>query len=166
MAAIVSGIKRNHSINCTAKNATEQDAGHKVAALAPLREKVFFRTWSACFISNFAQFILGVGVAWEMTRLTSSPAMVELVQTAMMLPLMLVALPAGAIADVFDRRKIALPGLGIASFFGSTRSVLGFQLRETINSPVAPYPRTFDLDYLRAEIAEDLAAERPCQDPA
>ena len=70
--------------------------------------------------------ILGVGVAWEMTRLTSSVSMVALVQTAMMLPLMLVALPAGAIADMFDRRKVAMVGLGIAAMFGSMLSVLTF----------------------------------------
>lgn len=91
-----------------------------------MREPVFLRIWSASLLSNFGQLILGVGVAWEMTRLTSSPSMVALVQTAMMLPLMLVALPAGAIADTFDRRKIAMLGLGIAAFFGSTLSVLAF----------------------------------------
>jgi MFS family permease len=95
-------------------------------ALAPLREPVFRRIWGASFLSNFGQLTLGVVVAWEMTRLTSSPAMVALVQTAMMLPLMLVALPAGAIADTFDRRKIAMLGLGIAAFFGSVLSVLAF----------------------------------------
>ena len=98
----------------------------KGGALAPLREPVFRRIWGASFLSNFGQLILGVGVAWEMTRLTSSPAMVALVQTALMLPLMLVALPAGAIADTFDRRKIAMLGLVIAAFFGSVLSVLAF----------------------------------------
>ncbi len=98
----------------------------KGAALAPLREPVFRRIWSASFLSNFGQLILGVGVAWEMTRLTNSPDMVALVQTAMMLPLMLVALPAGAIADTFDRRKVAMLGLGIAAFFGSILSGLAF----------------------------------------
>jgi len=61
-----------------------------------------------------------------MTRLTSVPGMVALVQTAMMLPLMLVALPAGAIADMFDRKKVAMLGLGIAAFFGATLSALAF----------------------------------------
>jgi predicted MFS family arabinose efflux permease len=95
-------------------------------ALAPLREPVFSRIWAASILANFGQLILGVGVAWEMTRLTSSASMVALVQTAMMLPLMLVALPAGAIADMFDRRRIAMLGLGIAAFFGSTLSALAF----------------------------------------
>lgn len=52
--------------------------------------------------------------------------MVALVQTAMMLPLMLVALPAGAIADVFDRRKVAMAGLAIAAGFGSLLSALAY----------------------------------------
>ena len=96
------------------------------AALAPLREPAFLRIWSASVLSNFGQMILGVGVAWEMTRLTSVPGMVALVQTAMMLPLMLVALPAGAIADTFDRKRVAITGLCISAFFGSTLSALAF----------------------------------------
>ncbi len=99
---------------------------HKSGALAPLREPVFARIWAASIVANFGQLILGVGVAWEMTRLTSSASMVALVQTAMMLPLMLVALPAGAIADTFDRRKVAMLGLGIAALFGSILSALAF----------------------------------------
>ena len=102
---------------------TAKSAG-RGSALAPLRERVFRRIWGASLLSNFGQLILGVGVAWEMTRLTSSPSMVALVQSAMMLPLMLVALPAGAIADTYDRRKIAMMGLGIAAFFGSTLTLL------------------------------------------
>lgn len=74
----------------------------------------FRRVWLASLLSNFGQLILGVGAAWEMTRLSSSPAMVALVQSALMLPLMLVAVPAGAIADMFDRRLVALAGLGFA----------------------------------------------------
>ena len=94
------------------------------APLEPLRERVYRRIWSASVISNFGQLILGVGAAWEMTRLTSSPGMVALVQTALMVPLMLVSVPAGAIADMFDRRKIALVGLGFASLCAATLTTL------------------------------------------
>ena len=89
-------------------------------AFEPLRERTFRRIWSASVLSNFGQLIQGVGAAWEMTRLTSSPSMVALVQTALMLPLMLVAVPAGAIADMFDRRKIALAGLTFATISALT----------------------------------------------
>ena len=112
--------KTNHGSADNAQNS------QRSTALSPLREPVFFRIWSASLLANFGQLILGVGVAWEMTRLTSSASMVALVQTAMMLPLMLVALPAGAIADMFDRRKVAMLGLAIAAFFGSILSALAF----------------------------------------
>jgi MFS family permease len=84
-------------------------------AFEPLRERTFRTIWSASLLSNFGQLVQGVGAAWAMTRLTSSTGMVAAVQTALMLPLMLVAVPAGAIADMFDRRKIALVGLGFAT---------------------------------------------------
>lgn len=93
---------------------------------APLRERGFRNIWTASLLSNFGQLILGVGAAWEMTRLTPSASMVAMVQTAMMLPLMLVALPAGAVADMFDRRKIAMAGLGISMVSASILTTLAF----------------------------------------
>src|SRR5579862_424509 len=96
------------------------------AAFAPLRERTYRRIWSASVLSNFGQLILGVGAAWEMTRLTTSAGLVALVQTASMLPLMLVSVPAGAIADMFDRRKIAVVGLSFASLSSATLTTLAF----------------------------------------
>lgn len=93
-------------------------------AFEPLRERVFRRIWLSSVLSNFGQLILGVGAAWEMTRLTGSPAMVALVQSALMLPLMLVAVPAGAIADMFDRRKVALWGLAFAMAAAAVNTAL------------------------------------------
>ena len=60
------------------------------AHFEPLREGTFRAIWPTSVLSNFGQLIQGVGAAWEMTRLTTSPSMVALVQTALMLPLMLV----------------------------------------------------------------------------
>jgi MFS family permease len=93
---------------------------------APLREATFRRIWITSLFSNFGQLILGVGAAWEMTKLSSDPSMVALVQSALMLPLMLVAVPAGAIADMFDRRKIALTGLGFSAVAGAVLTALAF----------------------------------------
>lgn len=90
----------------------------------PLREGTFRAIWSASLISNFGHLILGVAAGWEMTRLTDSPEMVALVQSAMMLPLMLVSVPAGAIADMFDRRKIALSGLAFSMASACVLTVL------------------------------------------
>jgi MFS family permease len=96
------------------------------SATAPLREPTFRRIWTASLFSSFGQLILGVGAAWEMTRLSNSPSMVALVQSAMMLPLMLVALPAGALADMFDRRKIALTGLGFSIIAAAVLTVIAY----------------------------------------
>lgn len=97
----------------------------RTGAFAPLREKTFRTIWIASLFSNFGQLILGVGAAWEMTRLSNnSPSMVALVQTAMMVPLMLVALPAGAVADMFDRRKIALAGLAFSALSAAMLTAL------------------------------------------
>jgi MFS family permease len=93
-------------------------------ALEPLRERAFRTIWSASVVANFGQLILGVGAAWEMTRLGTSAAMVAMVQSALMLPLMLVAVPAGAIADMFDRRKIAMVGLGFAALCAALLTTL------------------------------------------
>ena len=96
------------------------ERAHDSGAFAPLRERTFRGIWLASLFSNFGQLILGVGAAWEMTSLTnSSPSMVALVQSALMLPMFLVALPAGAIADMFDRRKIAMSGLCFAAASGA-----------------------------------------------
>ena len=82
---------------------------------APLKEPVFRRIWAASLLSNFGQLILGVGAGWALTQQTGDAGMVALVQTAMMLPLMLVAVPAGALADMFDKRKIAMAGLALSA---------------------------------------------------
>ncbi|WP_255351695.1 MFS transporter [Novosphingobium sp. ST904] len=91
-----------------------------------MREPTFRRIWTASLFSNFGQLFLGVGAAWEMTRLSNSPSMVALVQSAMMLPLVLVTLPAGAIADMFDRRRIAMTGLTFSALCAAVLAVIAF----------------------------------------
>src|SRR5437867_1950021 len=81
---------------------------------APLRNLTFRRIWFASLIFNLGTLIQGVGVAWAMTQMTSSADMVAWVQTALGLPVMLIAVLAGAVADVHDRRVVALVSLGIA----------------------------------------------------
>ncbi|HKT75205.1 MAG TPA: MFS transporter [Sphingobium sp.] len=95
-----------------------------IALLGPLQESRSFRLmWTAGLLANLGQLIQNVGAAWEMTRLTGSAEMVALVQSAAMLPLMLVALPAGAIADMFDRRKVAICGLAFAGISAALLTV-------------------------------------------
>lgn len=104
----------------------ESENAARTGTFAPLRFPTFRRIWVTSIFSNFGQLILGVGAAWEMTKLTTDPSMVALVQTALMVPLMLVAVPAGAIADMFDRRKIAMTGLGFSAVAGAVLTALAF----------------------------------------
>jgi MFS family permease len=81
---------------------------------SPLRHAVFRRIWTASLLSNLGILVLGVGAAWTMTQISSSTGMVALVQTSLMLPVALVSTPAGAIADMFDRRIVGIIALSIA----------------------------------------------------
>jgi len=69
-------------------------------------------------LSNLGLLIMGVGAAWAMMEMTSSPQMVALVQACLMFPVALVSAPAGAAADMFDRRIVGLVALAIA-FIGA-----------------------------------------------
>src|SRR5215475_11105707 len=91
---------------------------------APLRHPVFRRIWLASLLSNLGILIQGVGAAWAMTQMTSSADKVALVQTALMLPIFLISMPAGAIADMHDRRVVALAALTIALVGATTLTVL------------------------------------------
>ncbi|MCI0393430.1 MAG: MFS transporter [Chloroflexi bacterium] len=62
----------------------------------------------ASVASNIGTWMQSVGAAWLMTSLTPSPLLVALMQTATSLPILLVGLPVGALADVVDRRKLLL----------------------------------------------------------
>jgi predicted MFS family arabinose efflux permease len=93
---------------------------------APLRHAVFRRIWLASLLSNLGLLIQGVGAAWAMTQMASSADKVALVQTALMLPIMLISMPAGAIADMYDRRIVALVSLSIALAGSTALAVLAW----------------------------------------
>jgi MFS family permease len=69
---------------------------------------VFRSIWIASLASNLGTWMQNVGAAWLMTAIAPSPIFVALVQAASNLPLFLLALPAGALADVVDRRRLLL----------------------------------------------------------
>jgi MFS family permease/quinol monooxygenase YgiN len=75
------------------------------AALEPLRGAVFRGLWLAWLAANLTMWMNDVAAAWLMTTLTTSPVMVALVQTASTLPVFLLGLPSGAMADILDRRR-------------------------------------------------------------
>jgi len=81
---------------------------------AALRFPVFRRIWLASLLSNLGLLVQGVGSAWAMVQMTATADKVALVQTALMVPIMVIAMPAGAIADMYDRRVVTLIALSIA----------------------------------------------------
>src|ERR1700756_2068216 len=78
------------------------------SALDPLREPLFRSLWIAAVISYTGTWMQNVGAGWLMTQLTISPLMVSLVQAASAIPVFIVVLPAGALADMMDRRRLLL----------------------------------------------------------
>lgn len=76
--------------------------------LRPLRERPFLDLWIAALVSNIGTWVQNVGAAWFMASLSDSPLVVSLVQSATYLPVALVGLFAGALADVVDRRRLLL----------------------------------------------------------
>lgn len=82
----------------------------QAAALAPLRSPIFRAVLIASTLSNLGGLIQSVGASWMMTSIAGSADMVALVQASVALPLVLLSLLAGAMADNLDRRKVMLAG--------------------------------------------------------
>lgn len=84
------------------------DASGVRSAWAPLRHSTFRAVWSASLVSNIGTWMQNTAAAWFMTSLSASPVMVALMPTATSLPFFLFTLPAGALADIVDRRRLLL----------------------------------------------------------
>ena len=75
---------------------------------SPLRQATFRWLWLASIASNIGTWMHEVGAGWLMTSLSASPLNVALVQVAGSLPMFFLALPAGALADIVDKRRYLL----------------------------------------------------------
>src|SRR5205823_9847744 len=91
--------------------APSADAASSAVATSPWRplQNTLFRSlWIATIVSNVGSWMQDVGAGWLMTSLSSSPSLVALVEAADSFPVMLLALPAGALADIVDRRRLLI----------------------------------------------------------
>jgi len=154
--------------------ATRSDADRPepgASAWSPLRHPAFRAIWTAWVASNTGIWMQSIGAAWLITSLTPSPLLVALMQTATSLPVFLVGLPAGALADVIDRRKLLLAtlawmllvalALGVLTLAGLVSSwtllaltfLLG--LGGALNAPawLASVPELVDREELPAAVA-------------
>jgi MFS family permease len=87
---------------------------------APLRDGIFRALWIAQLGSNVGSWMQTVGAQWLLVEHSSSTTLVAAVQTAGLLPVMLLSLPAGVLADVLDKRRLLIiVQLGMAIVAGA-----------------------------------------------
>ncbi len=78
------------------------------SAFSPLRQPVFAVLWAATILGNIGTFMRDVASAWLVTDLSGSPSAVAMIQVAGTLPIFLLAIPAGVLSDIVDRRKLLI----------------------------------------------------------
>lgn len=91
------------------------------SAFSPLRQPVFAVLWAATILGNIGSFMRDVASAWLVTDLSGSPSAVAMVQVAGTLPIFLLAIPAGVLSDIVDRRKLLI---GVQILLGLVSAVL------------------------------------------
>ncbi|NKI93006.1 MFS family permease [Rhizobacter sp. SG703] len=104
------------------------------SAWAPLSLPVFRMLWGTWVAANVCMWMNDVAAAWLMTSLTSSPVLVALVQSASTLPVFLLGLPSGAMADILDRRRyFMLTQVWVAAVAVVTCTTIAF---DAMNAPL------------------------------
>lgn len=111
---------------------TMSEVPHSQSPFAPLRHPYFKLIWLATLVSNLGSLVQGVGAGWMMAELTPSHDMVALVQASTTLPIMMLAIPAGALADNIDRRKVMLASQG---FMAVVSALLAFSAWQGLLGP-------------------------------
>ena len=89
-------------------NSPDSSRSTPTGSLAPLRHPTFAVLWAATVVGNTGTFMRDVASSWLVTDLSPSPAMVALIQTAATLPIFLLAIPAGVLTDILDRRRFLI----------------------------------------------------------
>src|SRR3954463_5643984 len=92
-------------MSATRSPATNSATG---SPFSPFKHRAFAVVWTATVISNIGLWMQNTAAGWLMTSLDPDPRIVAMVQVAASLPMFLFALPAGALADIFDRRRLLL----------------------------------------------------------
>jgi len=134
LVAVVSPSDQSETAIMTSESALESGKEKRsVSAWSPLRNPLFRMVWLATIASNIGTWMHDIGAGWLMTSLSPTPVMVSLVQTATTLPILLLALPAGALSDIFDRRRYLIV---IQIWLTVVAAILGFV---TITGVITPW---------------------------
>jgi MFS family permease len=149
----------------------QSEVSRSLGPWQPLRNRTFRNLLTSNLISDIGTFMQSVGAAWLMTSLTGNPLYIALIQTASALPFFLLALPAGSIGDIFDRRKLILGTetwmlviavvLTVTTFAGVMTPwlllllTLGLSIGDAVESPTwrAIFPELVDKEELPAALA-------------
>ena len=119
MAALFVNGRSAHPMTAPQNTAAEGKAlPPPPGTFAPLRHRLFAVIWAATVLGNIGTFMRDVASAWLVTDLSASPAAVAMIQAAGTLPVFLLAIPAGVLSDILDRRRFLIGiqiGLGIVS---------------------------------------------------
>ena len=91
---------------------------------APLRSRLFLAIWIAAMASNVGTWTQSVGEKWLMGEITRSPLLMSLIETGATLPMLLLSMPGGAIADIVDRRRLLLVTQSWMLLVAATMAVL------------------------------------------
>lgn len=106
-------------------------------SFAPLRQSVFAVLWAATVLGNIGSFMRDVASSWMVTELSASPTAVALIQTAATLPVFLLAIPAGVLSDILDRRRFLIGIQILLAAVSGTLLVLAHTGTLTVSSLIA-----------------------------
>ncbi|MES2941847.1 MAG: MFS transporter [Pseudomonadota bacterium] len=95
-------------MSADSKTAASSGSSGVQGSFAPLRQPIFAVLWAATVLGNIGSFMRDVASSWMVTELSASPAAVAMIQTAATLPIFLLAIPAGVLSDILDRRRFLI----------------------------------------------------------
>jgi MFS family permease len=119
---------------------TKSSAGDPIpgtSGFAPLRQTTFAVLWVATVLGNTGSFMRDVASAWLVTDLSSAPAAVAMIQAASTIPVFLLAIPAGVLSDVLDRRKLLITMQLVLASVSATLMLLSYTGALTVGLLVA-----------------------------
>jgi MFS family permease len=96
------------SLDKTGSRQPEASSSVRVSPWTPFQYRIFTMLWVATVVSNIGGWMYSAASSWLMTSLNANPLAVSLVQAATSLPMFLFAAPAGALADIIDKRRFII----------------------------------------------------------
>ncbi|WON77713.1 MFS transporter [Serratia sp. UGAL515B_01] len=116
---------------------TSKSVSASVSMFESLRQRLFAVLWIATVVGNTGSFIRDVASAWLMTDLSSSPTAIAMVQAAATLPVFLLSIPAGVLADILDRRRLLIGIQCLLGITGLGLMLLSMLSQQSVTSLVA-----------------------------